>query len=143
MSKQEITGFALAPLIVAVPLAVTFGLIAYAQRDIQAFIEATSAIVLLSYGATLIFGLPIHLLMRRMGRTGLGAYLVASIIAVFLVSIATTVASQLIPPSAEDNPHSLLHIWSRLGLSVTLGFAFLALLTAGTFWGVAVRHREI
>lgn len=93
---------------------------------------------MLSYLATLILGLPIHLFLRRRWRTGLLAYLGLTIMA---VAVASGLALLLENQFAErgNNPFAFT-LWSRNGFILTLLFAAVACLCAFTFWFVAVRR---
>jgi hypothetical protein len=76
LSKRELSGFALAPLPVVAPLLLMFGvIISSAPPDSGAAFEAGAQLVLGSYVATLLLGLPIHLILRWKGRHSLAAYL--------------------------------------------------------------------
>lgn len=90
------------------------------------------------YGVALLIGLPTHLILRRLGRYSLLAYLGATALGV--VAIVGIIAISAIRITAPvRNPHGIL---SSIGLSVVLVFAALSLVCASVFWCVSVRQRH-
>ena len=139
VGKREIKAFALAPLPVVTPVLLMFGFILVeAPRDGASVFGATLVMVLLIYGVTLLIGLPVHWMLQRKGQTALVAYLGFTVLAVFVLSGAFAVWNQLAPIYADGNPHSLRHMWSGYGVTMTLVFAALASLSASIFWCAAV-----
>ena len=143
LRRREIMGFLLAPLPILTPFLLMFGVIlSGAPSDSASLFEAMLEIVLLGYGATLLIGLPIHLVLRWKRQSGLSAYLALSVMSTLLIASILAVLERLFPPTVEDNPFGMV-MWSRFGVTVTLTFAIIAALSAWVFWRVAVRQPRL
>jgi hypothetical protein len=144
MSEREMRAFALAPLPVlalALVLVVTGSV---AAPDADALLIGLIGIVFLAlflYGAVLLIGLPIHLLLRRLRKTALVHYLGLVVLPILLLGIGFMiwVRRTLKPLSVGENPFSLSRLWANAGLATTLTFAAIAALSASTFWYAGVR----
>lgn len=93
---------------------------------------------MLSYLATLILGLPIHLFLRRRWRTGLLAYLGLTIMGIAVASGLAFLMEDWF--AARGNNPFAFTLWSRNGVILTLLFAAVACLCASIFWFIAVRR---
>ena len=140
--EREAMGFALAPLPIVAPFILMFELILLDRpSDSPAVIEAGLQLILVSYGVTILIGVPVHFALRRLGRCSLRAYLGATGLGVATIGGAMGLLQQLLlPPLAEQNPHGLTLV-SRAGMAAMLGFEVFALLGAWIFWHVSVRER--
>lgn len=138
--KREAMGFALAPLPVAIPLAFLFGFILLDRpHDGESVLEALLQLILGSYGAALLIGLPIHFVLRGLGRYSLLAYLGATALSVAAI-VGIIAISAGITPASVRNPHGIL---SSTGLNTVLIFAALSLACTSVFWWVSVRRRHL
>ena len=142
LTKRELIGFAVAPLPVVGPLLLMFTVIlSSAPPDSGAAFEAAAELVLGSYLATLLIGLPIHLILRWKRRTSLAAHLGSTVVGASLPAGFALAYQALFPRWAGDNPFALT-MWSRAGVTATLTFVAVACLCGWIFWAVAVRRRR-
>jgi hypothetical protein len=143
LSRRELLGFALAPLPVVGPVTLVFGIILLPlPPDSLAALQAASEVVFWSYVATVVFGLPIHLLLRSKQQTSLRAYLgLAVVAAIAVLSGLALVSDGLFSDWAKDNPFAFT-MWSRAGVVLSLIFVAVACLCASVFWAVAVRRSQ-
>jgi hypothetical protein len=144
LGRREVMGFALAPLPVLGPLLLGFVAILFAHppSDGGSAIDAMLQLILMGYGATLVIGLPVHLVLRWRRRSSLSAYLGLTVLSIAFIGGAFAVSDRFFPPVPDTNPFRL-HMWSRFGIGVTLAFAIAAGLSASVFWRVAVRQRRL
>jgi hypothetical protein len=143
LGKRDVIGFALAPLPVLAPLLLAFAATLFtAPPDLADRLQAMIELVLMSYGTTLLIGLPVHLILRWKRRRSLAAYLSVTVTGVLLIGAAIAIGELLFPPSAPGNPHALRMLGSQ-GVMATLVFAVIASVSAWLFWIVAVRPRPI
>lgn len=139
MGKREIIAFVLAPLPVVGPVVIMIGIIlAGFPKDWADALGAMLKITVMSYGVTLLIGLPIHLLLYRNKRTALSAYTGLAAITVAILAGTFAALDWFLPASANANPFAL-HMWSGFGFRITLIAVALASLSAAIFWSVAVR----
>jgi hypothetical protein len=135
-----VLGFALAPLPVVAPVILMFAVILSAvPPDSVAALQAAAELVLWSYIAALVIGVPIHLFLRSKQQTGLLAYLGLTVMAAAVIGGLALVLAGQFSDWAKDNPFAFT-MWSRAGVIVTLIFAAVSCLCAFIFWGVAVRR---
>lgn len=140
LSKRELSGFALAPLPVVAPLLLMFGVILFSvPRDSGAAFEAGAQLVLGCYVATLLLGLPIHLILRWKGRHSLAAYLGLTDVGVAIMGGLALICEALFPMVPESNPFAFT-MRGRFGVTATLASAAIACICAFIFWLVAVRR---
>ena len=140
--KRTIGGFVLAPLPVVAPVILLFGIILLGRPyDSASVIGAGLELVMACYGVTLLIGIPVHLLLTRLNRRSLRAYLGLTTLCAVVVVSALGLLELLLPPSLEQNPHGVV-IASRAGMAAILAFGGLALLGAWIFWFVSVRQRH-
>ena len=144
MGDREIRAFALAPLPFLVPQLLAMGLRAVVgdtgDAGYAGVLFAMLAFALLSYFATLLIGVPIHLVLRRFEKRGLLYYTVLAVLPFVLVAGTIAVWVQLAPATVPPvNPFSVL---ANVGEAIkwTLAFAAIASLSATTFWYVGVRQ---
>jgi len=138
--QREVTGFALAPLPVVVPFTLLFGIILFSQpSDSASAIQAWLELVVVSYGTSLLVGVPVHVALRRLALRSLQAYLVATTLAVGAIATAVWLFQLMLPPSVQQNPHAFI-ITSRIGLTAILLLESVALTGASIFWLVSVRR---
>ena len=144
MGGQEIKAFALAPLPVLVPLLLVTGIKAVlgdtGDAGATGVFLAMLAFTLLGYGATVLIGLPIHLVLQRFHKVGLIDYLSLTIMpfALFagVIAVWLKFASAPVPPV---NPFGL-YMQGNVVIKWTSAFAAIASLSATTFWYVGVRR---
>ena len=143
LSKRELLGFTLAPLPVAAPILLTFAMIlSSVPPDSEAALQAAAGLVLASYAAALLIGLPVHLILRWKQQTSLVAYLGFTFTGAGLTGASVLICCSLFSCGAEDNPFSF-RTWSAAGATATLMFAALACLCAFVFWAVAIKPARI
>lgn len=131
-------GFALAVL----PFTLLFGFILLDQPDDStSVIKAWIELVIASYGAALLVGVPVHLTLRRLRRRSLRDYLFLTTVAVVAAIIGIELIRLLVPPSPEANPFGF-KLASRAGVAATLVFEALALTGAWIFWRSAIDARD-
>lgn len=142
LGKREVKAFALAPLPMVLPVLLMSGAILAGppQHAADAFVVMFQSLVAI-YGATLLIGMPIHLLLRRNRQLGLRSYLVLTVMAVTLIAGAAAIWDRLHRSPVNSNPFAL-HLWSAYGIKLTFVFALLAALSASIFWSVAVRQQR-
>lgn len=137
LRKRELVGFVLAPLPIVGPLLLGFGtLVSLSPGDGGAALRPAVEFLLWSYGATLLIGLPTHLILRWRRQSGLAAYLGLTAAWILAAAGLAAVAEAVMPPS--PNPFHLV-MWSRFGMSVTLIGLAAASISAWVFWMIAVR----
>ncbi|MFC3580340.1 hypothetical protein [Sphingomonas hylomeconis] len=144
MNEREIKAFALAPLPVAVPLLFATGANAVlgdvGDADIADILIAMLVFVVLSYGVTLVIGIPIHVGLRRFKKTGLIHYLSATVLPFVLLAGAIAVWLRLASaPAPPVNPFGLF-MQGAVAIKWTLAFGAIAALSATTFWYAGVRQ---
>ncbi len=149
MGRREIKALAIAPLPVVVPLLLAIGVNAMigdtgdaGAAEAAGIFLAMLAFALFSYGATLLIGLPIHLVLRRFQKIGLINYLSLTVLPFVLFAGAIAVWLQLSPaPVPPVNPFGL-HMQGGAVIKWTLAFAAIASLSATTFWYAGVRQPQ-
>lgn len=146
MGEREIKAFVLTPLPVVVPLLFLTGANAVlgdtGDAGVADIFLAMPAFVLLSYGATLMIGIPIHLMLRRFRKTGLIHYLSAAVLPFMLLAGAIAVWLRLTPtPAPPVNPFGLF-MQGAVAIKRTLAFCAITALSATTFWYTGVRQRK-
>ena len=135
-------GFAFAPLPVVAPVLLMFGaILARAPIDWAAASTAMLQVLALIYGATLIVGVPLHLLLHRTRRYTLLAYIGGAVAAVVTTFGVVAIADRLRPTSANASPFAL-HPWSGAGVVLAIMSAFFAAIAAAIFWIIAVKQRN-
>ena len=144
MGDREIKAFGLAPLPLVVPLLLPIGLRAVVgdtgDAGYAGVLFAMLAFALFSYFATLLIGVPIHLVLRRLEIRGLLYYVGLAVLPFVLFAGTIAVWVQLAPPPVPPvNPFSVLANVGEV-IKWTLAFAAIASLSATTFWYVGVRH---
>lgn len=144
MGEREMRAFALAPLPWLVPLLLAVGVNELVgdtgDAGYAGVFFAMVALALLSYVATVFFGAPTHLVLRRFQKTGLIYYLSLAVLPFVLFAGAIAAWLQLDPtPGPDVNPFSL---YMNRGVTIkwTLIFAAIASLSATTFWYAGVRQ---
>jgi ABC-type enterochelin transport system permease subunit len=89
-----------------------------------------------------VFGFPIHLLLRSKQQTRLRAYLsFAPVAAIAVMSALEFVSDVLFSDWAKDNPFTFT-MWSRAGVVLSLIFVAVACLCASVFCAVAVKRPQ-
>jgi hypothetical protein len=145
--KREAIGFALAPLPIVVPLIFLFGFIWLDRPDDGASIlSALLEGIFGSYSAAVLIGLPIHLVLHRLGWCSLLAYLGATALGVAAIVGMMMAISAAMTPTPAINPRGLLSSTGWLnstGLYAVLIFTALSLVCASVFWCVSVRKRHL
>jgi hypothetical protein len=133
-------GFAVVPPLVLGPLAFLFGFLLPGRPiDSESVSIALVQLIFGTYGAVLLIGLPIHFLLRRLGRYNAPAYLgvtafcIAAIFGIFALFEEMT-------PSTTWNPHGIL---SSVPLSIVLIFVAIGLLCGPVFWCVSIRRQNL
>ena len=140
LHKREVIGFIVAPLPFLAPFLVMFAVLFFddpSELLVTAHLAAT--ILVWSYGATLLVGMPVHLTLRRKGKRGLIAYLGLTFVGALVACAGAAIAEKLFIAPQEDNPFALT-MWSSVGVKVTVLFAVLASICACIFWAIAVRR---
>ena len=133
---RDALGFALAPLPVVLPFMLLFGYVLIdVPSDGPSAIEALIEIIAACYGATLLIGVPVHVVLRRLKLDSLGAYLSGALVGVVAVGGSAAIVSAMTPPPKSPNPFAIPI------LTITEVLAGLALVCASVFWLVAVRAR--
>jgi len=139
---REITGFALAPLPALAPFILMFAAILFDQPDHRAdVLWIIIQILLLGYGVTLLFGVPIHLVLRRKRLTKIGPYLALSVLSALLIAGLLALRQRLFGHVSANHPFPV-HLWGRAGVGLALMLASAAALSASVFWAVAVREPQ-
>jgi hypothetical protein len=139
--KREVIGFVAAPLPFLAPFLVMFGAILYSDpQEGPAIAEMAGTLLVSSYAATLLVGLPVHLTLRALEKRQLFAYLTLTFAGAVLAGALAAIGQKLFLPPQEDNPFQF-NMWSRVGPKVTLAFAVVACISACIFWMIAVRPR--
>lgn len=146
MGTREIRAFALAPLPVLVPLLLAIGVNAVVgdtgDAGATGVFLAMLAFALFGYGATVLIGLPVHLVLQRFRKVGLINYLSLTILpfALFAGAIAVwlQLASAPVPPVNPFSPY----MQGSVVIKWTLAFAAMASLSATTFWYAGVRQPQ-
>ncbi|HEX8554945.1 MAG TPA: hypothetical protein VF695_09580 [Sphingomonas sp.] len=146
MGEREVKAFAMAPLPVVVPLIFSIGVKAIVgdsgDAGVAGVLLAILAFVLISYGATLLIGIPIHLVLRRFRKRDLIHYVSAAVLPFVILAGAIAVWLQLDPvPTRPVNPFSV-HANGGIAIRWTLVIAAVAALSATTFWYVGVRPQQ-
>jgi len=144
MGEREINAFALAPLPVLVPLLFATGVKAVVGDMGDAtgadIFLAMLALVLFGYGAALLIGVPIHLVLRRFHKTALIDYLSLTVLPFVLLAGAIAVWLRLAAaPTPPVNPFGL-YMQGGVVIKWTLAFAAIASLSATTFWYAGLRQ---
>ncbi|QNQ08340.1 hypothetical protein [Sphingomonas alpina] len=144
MGEREIKAFALAPLPLVAPLLLAIAVNAVAgdtgDGGYAGVFFAMLAFALLSYVATLLIGIPIHLVLQHFRKTGLIHYLSLAVLPFLLLAGAIAVWLQLAPaPVPPVNPFGL-YMNGGVAIKWTLVFAAIASLSATTFWYAGVRQ---
>ena len=136
MLRRAILGFALAPLPVLSPFVFGIALSLFSQdRDSTSFAIFNAKILVAGYGLTLLFGVPIHLYLKRTGRTRFGPYFALSAASAVVMSAALIFYQLLIP---STGPFAL-HLSAQESLTGTMGLILVCGFTASIFWRIAVR----
>jgi hypothetical protein len=136
---REIAGFALAPLPVLAPLLlICAAILTETPSDSADIVQVMLELVLMSYGATLLVGVPVHALLLWKQRKSLRAYSGLSAASVLVVGGTLVIVRELFPPH-QINPFEIT-VGGRL--AATAALAVVAALTAAVFWKVAVRPRQ-
>ena len=139
--KREVIGFVAAPLPFLAPFLVMFVAILFNDpAEWPAVADMAGTLLVWSYAATLLVGLPVHLTLRAFGKTHLFAYSTATFVGAVLAGALAAIGQKLFLPPQEDNPFRL-DMWSSVGPRVTLAFAVVACISASIFWVIAVRPR--
>ena len=142
LSMREAVGFVLAPLPVLAPVVAGAGVVIFDQTADRPYILwSTIQLLVIGYGATFLFGLPIHLTLRRKQQTKIGAYVGLAVVSASLIGAALAIHQRLFAPVSTDNPFQI-HLWGRAGLWLTVLLAIIAALTSWIFWLVAVRQQR-
>lgn len=136
--QREIKGFALAPLPALILLMLWIGLQPAADPSFVDSFFVALFLIPIGYAATLLFGIPIHIILSRRGRSSAFAYLFATATMIAVAAIAIGILISLYPKPPTPNPFAFT-MWSRDGLAAVLAFTLPALITAATFWAITVR----
>ncbi len=136
--KREMKGFALAPLPAVLPFTLLFGIILLDQpNDSASVIEAWMEIVVASYGASLLVGVPVHLILQRLRRRSLRSYFLTTTVVILMAALGFELFRLLIPTTPEANPFGF-KLATRAGLAATLVVEALALTGSWIFWRTAI-----
>lgn len=143
LAKRDLIGFAVAPLPFLGPLLLMHCVILLDwPTDSRFILRSMLGLVLWSYAATLLIGLPIHLFLRWKGRRDLIAYLGATVVASILTGCISALMEGIFWPSRANNPFGFT-MWSRFGLTAMLAFTAVASACAWVFWRFAVRQARL
>jgi hypothetical protein len=145
MSEREMRAFALTPLpVLALALLMSMSTAVRDRSGDEFLISLVGTVILTAflYGAIILIGVPIHLLLRRLRKTALGYYLGLAVVPIVLLGVGLAIwARQTLKPlSPSENPFGLLRLWASGGIATTLTFAAIAALSASTFWYAGVRR---
>lgn len=143
---REVKAFAITPLPVLVPLLLSIGVNALAGDTGDAggtgVLVAMLAFALFGYGATVLIGVPVYLVLQRFHKAGLINYLALTILPFVLFAGAIAVWLHLVSaPVPPVNPFGL-YMQGNVVIRWTLLSAILASLSATTFWYAGVRQPQ-
>jgi len=139
MTRREVLGFVVAPLPFVGPLILLcLVLLLEMPPDSAAIAAFMIEIVAWGYAAAIGLGLPIHLILKHRGRHDLRSYILATVGAAFIVCAGIALAELIFPHRPQDNPFGF-SMWSRFGITSTVGFAICASYSAFLFWKIAVK----
>lgn len=146
MGGRVVKAFAVAPLPVLVPLLLAIGVNALVgdtgDAGATGVLLAMLAFALFGYGATVLIGLPVHLVLQRFHKASLINYLTLTILPFVLFAGAIAVWLRLASaPVPLVNPFGL-YMQGNVVIKWTLVFAALASLSATTFWYAGVRQPQ-
>lgn len=128
MLKRELLGLVLAPLspFIVMIFGVVNGKAEYLTDSTYFGISLTFALA--SYAWAIFFGIPAHLILKRMRRTSLTSYMVVGFLSGF---VASFIVAEILLIAGGRNPSALG------GLALALAAGALGLVNATVFWFIA------
>lgn len=133
----------LAPLAAAPMLAVLYGPWAWTEAGLNGLMPVLVAVLFVSYPATLLIGVPVHLMLARQRCTRLAQYLSAGALLGGLPIVAYCVVAIVVEakfaPSGVWRATQRNAEWGAIGAVV---FAAASAAVAAAFWWIAVRDRR-